>query len=176
MIGESEWRATLQNKDPKLMDLRRHSVQVGSNQRIPLNGRPASSNQHLCPNAQHYTGTNVQNIETGIVSTTRNENRYGPFSALINGSPRKKVNFPLHTISADPNHHQHHQHRKEQQQISSGSSLMSKGASSSNSSSSSAGYKSHYRFTLPSIVTTTSKFSFHSPYNLNAVFVEEATH
>lgn len=142
-MGESDWRTAFNYKDSKL-DPRRHSIQVGSSQRIPLNGRPAASNQqHFYPSAavaqQYYN-----NQEIGPLP--KPEHRYGPLGALISGSPRKKVSLQARTISTD----QHIQRRKDV--------LMSKGgASSSNSSSSSsAGYKSHYRFTLPSI-TTTSK-------------------
>lgn len=148
MIGESDWRRALNYKDSKL-DPRRHSIQVGNSQRIPLNGRPTSSNQqqHFYPSTtqQYYLDGTNQEIPT------KPEHRYGPFSALISGSPRKKVSLPMRTISTD----QHQQRRKEQHISSESSSMMSKGgASSSNSSSSSsAGYKSHYRFTLPSITS-----------------------
>lgn len=152
MMGEADWRSALHHKESKL-DPRRHSIQVGASQRIPLNGRPTSSNQHYYPSNQpFYPTANPQDTANGMAAT-KPEHRYGPFSALI-GSPRKKASLPVRTISTDQ-----HQGRRKEQHVSSGSSsLMSKGASSSNSSSSSStGYKSHYRFTLPSI-TTTSKF------------------
>jgi hypothetical protein len=139
MMGEADWRTALTQKDPKL-DPRRHSVQVNSSHRMPLNGRPTTSNQHYYPSTQEYF--------LGAQESSKHEHRrYGPLSALISASPRKKASLPVRTISTD------------QQHVSSeSSSLMSKGgiSSSNSSSSSSAGYKSHHRYTLPSIIT--SKF------------------
>ncbi|KAI6191536.1 Regulator of G-protein signaling 3 [Aphelenchoides bicaudatus] len=145
-LGESDWHSALRHKETKL-DPRRHSIQVGSSQRIPLNGRPTSSNQNYYPSNQAFY-PNQPGIENGVANT-KSENRYGPFSALI-GSPRKKASLPVRASTITE------QQRRKEQHASSGSSLMSKGASSSNSSSSSStGYRPHYRFTLPSITTTT---------------------
>jgi hypothetical protein len=145
MLGsESDWKMALHNHyngtkpTTSVLDPRRHSIQVGSSQVITLNDRPASSQQQ-----QYYLGGN----------TTKNgSNRYGAIGALLSGgSPRKKGSLP---VEQQP-HLLRRNNAKMEMLVSSG---CSGGVSSSTSSSvSSAGYKSHYRFTLPSITTTTSK-------------------